>query len=93
MSRDRSRYRAAVEDALGRIQAQADELRRFRTAGARIGTLADRKRELAASRAELAALVGGRTARGSAAARVVDVRPDEVEHREEVGALSLVQPG
>ena len=93
MSRDRSRYRAEVESALDRIRVQVDELRRFKTYGARTVALADRKRDLAAVRSELAELVSGRAADDSAAPRRVDVRPDPVEHGEQVGPLALVESG
>ena len=54
---DRRRYRRNVESLLSRIQENAQGIRLLKVAGARGAALAERKRELARAREELAALV------------------------------------
>jgi hypothetical protein len=63
----RRAYQHQVESLLEQIRGNVRELRRLKVYGVRGHGLADRKRELARARRELAALVGRRLGGGRAA--------------------------
>jgi hypothetical protein len=65
----RRRYQREVERLLDQIQRQVQELRRLKTVGASSPALAERKRRLERTRAQLANLVsaGGPTGPGAVA--------------------------